>query len=319
MITIIALSFNTCNHSNTNSITNVNFILSDDSSTVYRLHQRFFMLIPGDTALFYGSREFTITTNGVLDSTYNDSIYFRTITFMPYKKIIDGLTYHVYPQHYQYFDSFDDIKSDTGYYKNTITRHFIKTDTAILQIQYTTYLINNNSSTLTIDSLQTPMPQDKQKVIPKILEVGGFGWIQTDSTQVTSNNMWYTSPLIRNPLDYSKGSVIFEGSSFIPKGIGLSGSSDLVYIIHGNVYQNGVFIKTKYSIEGEIFENNVKVMVKGVVSITRTYFSERGMIDQLINIELQKDYDDKIQIIQEKIYVARGPEGAQTYYDTIFP
>ena len=263
----------------------------------------------------------------MLDTCINDSAYLRTITLDREVQIVNNRRQFVYPQHYQYCSSFKEI--DTGYIPpdNTITRYFVKNDTAVLQIAYRTYTYDTTQDTksdvikksIILTGTLHDLPLNKQKVIPKTLEVGMYGWLQTDTTDIPTNNKWYASPLIEPPLSFSEGAVSFEGFSVAPKGIALPGVMDPAYVVNGVIYANGVFIKTYYSLEGEIVEGGKNVTVAGTVLVTRTYFTDRGLIDQLINTTIQKSYSDTVQIIKETMYVARGPEGAKTYPETIYP
>lgn len=326
-ITLLFFAINRCNHPETNSVSTMELVITDDSSAIYMLDKRYFILIPGDTALFYGSKRCTVIINGIIDTCINDSAYFRTITLDREEQTVDNRRQFVYPQHYQYCSSFKEIDTDSIPPNNTITRYFVKNDTAILQIAYRTYKYDTIKDTtsdvikksITLTGTLHNLPINKRKVIPKTLEVGKYGWLQTDTTNVPTNNKWYTSPLIENPVSFSEGYISFEGFSVAPKGIALPGVMDPAYTVNGVIYANGVFIKTYYSIEGEIFEDNKNITIAGNVLITRTYFTDRGLIDQLINTTIQKTYSDTIQIIKETIYVARGPEGAKNYPETIYP
>lgn len=325
---LLFFTLNRCNHPETSSVSGTEFIITGDSSAIYLLDKRYFVLIPGDTALFYGSKRCTVIVNGTLDTCINDSAYLRTITLDREERIINNRHQFVYPQHYQYCSSFKEIDTASLPPDNTITRYFVKNDTAVLQIAYRTYKYDTTrdagndviKKSITLTSTLHDLPPNKQKVLPKTLEVGKYGWLQTDTTNVPTNNKWQASPLIKNPLSFSKGTVSFEGFSVAPQGIALPGVDPTsVYTVNGVIYGNGVFIKTYYSIEGEIFEDGKNITVAGTVLITRTYFTDRGLVDQLINTTIRRSYSDTIQIIKETMYVARGPEGAKIYPDIEYP
>lgn len=293
---------NSCNYHDTVSSANAEFILPPDSGTIYQLTKRYFVAIPGDTALFYGSRQCTVTTNGIITSTTDDSAYLRTITLTGEYMEIDDTLHYVYRQLYQQSSTFADIN------KNTTIRFLEQTDSALLQVAY----IENWKMHYTEKS--------RQVVMPRTVIVGLYGWYDTDSTSVPTNNKWPTSPLIRNPATSSNGNILFDGYSVASRVVALPKSGEPLYLINGVEYSNGICVKTYYSISGEIIENGMRVNILGSVQITRTYFTERGIIDQLIITYIQKIFSDgSIEITREKIYVARGPEGAKKYSENEYP
>ena len=293
---------NSCNYHDTVSSPNADFILPPDSGTIYRFTKRYFVAIPGDTALFYGSRRCTVTTNGVITSITNDSAYFRTIT-LPIDSIpLDDTLHRVYPQLYQHSSTFADING------NTITRYLEQTDSALLQVAYK----ENGQMHYTEKS--------RQVVMPRTVIVGLYGWYDTDSTSVPTNNKWPTSPLIRNPVASLTGNILFDGYSVAHRVIALPKSGEPLYLINDVEYSNGICVKSYYSISGEIIENGKRLNVLGSVQITRAYFTERGIIDQLIITFIQKIFSDgSIEVTREKTYVARGPEGAKKYSENEYP
>lgn len=293
---------NSCNYHDTIPSSNAEFILPPDSGTIYQLTKRYFVAIPGDTALFYGSRQCTVTTNGIVTSITDDSAYFRTITLQGEYIEIDDALHYVYRQLYQQSSSFTEID------KNTTVRFLEQTDSALLQVAY----IEHGKKHYT--------EKNRQVVMPRTVIVGPYGWFDTDSTSVPINNKWPTSPLIKCPIVSEHGSIHFDGYSVATKAIALPGSGERPYLINGYAYSNGIYVKTYYSIGGEIIENNMSVIVLGGIHIIRTYFTEMGIIDQLIMTFIQKVYSDgSVEVIRERTYVARGPEGAKRYSENEYP
>lgn len=291
-----------CNYHDTASSLNADFLLPPDSGTIYQLTKRYFVAIPGDTALFYGSRQCTVTTNGIITSITDDSAYFRTIT-LPIDSIpLEDTLHRVYPQLYQQSTTFDDINN------NTIVRYLEQTDSALLQVAYK----ENGHMYYTKKS--------RRMIMPRTVIVGLYGWYDTDSTTVPSNNKWPTSPLIKKPVASTDENILYDGYSVACRVIALPKSGEPLYLINGVEYANGICVKTYYSISGETIENNMRVNVLGSAQITRTYFTEMGMIDQLTLTFVQKIFSSgATEITRERMYVARGPEGAKKYSENEYP
>lgn len=156
--------------------------------------------------------------------------------------------------------------------------------------------------------------------MPRTVIVGPYGWFDTDSTTVPYNNKWPTSPLVKAPITTSSESITFDGYSVATRVICLTPKpTENPYIINGVAYQNGMFVKSYFVIHGEIFEEGELVRVLGSVQVTRAYFTERGIIDQLTVSYMQKSYSDgSVEIIRERIYVAR-PEEAPKYSEDVYP
>jgi hypothetical protein len=229
-------------------------------------------------------------------------MYLRTITLKGKTIKIDDSLHFVYPQLYQYNSTYAGINT------NTVTRYLVKSDSAILQVAYddrgVRYYLKN----------------DQQIVMPRTLIIGPYAPFVNDSTDIPINNTWPASPLIKSPIPLTDGSFSFVGFNVAIKTIALPKSSDPPYFVNGNKYSNGIFVKAFYSLHGEMVENNDIVRVVGSVVIVRTYFTERGLIDQLIVSSIQKIFSDgTVGRIRERIYVARGPEGAKVYSENEYP
>ncbi len=295
-----------CNNPEILSVYDKQFNLTNDSSVIYQSDRRYFILVPQDTAFFCGIQSCTLLVNGIVnaDSTKSDSLYFRTITLDTTSLSINYKNYTVFPQIYQWGRSIDELK------RSGIKRYFHMNDTAILQIAYASTLNNELHS----------IPGYKQKVFPRILYIGKFGYFETDSTNAPSNNKWYTSPIIEQPISTYTGNISFEGFSVAPEPIAYPITPKLdsgpPYHINGFKYRHGVFIKTLYTLSGDIRENNKVARISGVVKITRTFFVDRGMIDQLINTSIQKRFSDgTVEIKRKTSYISR-PDLAKTYPET---
>ena len=294
---------NSCNFHESLTPVTAEFILPPDSANIYRMTKRFFVVVPGDTALFYGSCQCTVTTNGIITSIIDDSMYFRTITLPCENITLDDTLHKVYRQYYQQSSTFDKIN------ENTIIRFFEQTDSATLQVAYeekgTTHYIEKN----------------RRMIMPRTVIVGPYGWFDTDTTKVPYNNKWPTSPLVTIPAIASSESITFDGYSVATRVICLTPQpTENPYSINGVDYQNGMFVKSYFVLHGETFEKGELVRVLGSVQVTRSYFTERGIIDQLTVSYIQKSYSDgSVEIIRERIYVARGPEGAKSYSENQYP
>ncbi len=290
-----------CNYPETVSVSS-KFKLASDSTVLYQFVKHYFILVPGDTALFYGTRKCTTTVNGVISSVVNDSAYLRTITSGKTVLTINDTPHVVHPRLYQYSSTFAAIN------ENTLTRYFKKTDSATLQIAY-------------VDKGITRYPvEDRRVVMPKRLLVGEYGWFDTDSTSVPMNNAWKTSPLVQPLSGFLQEVVSFKGFSVATGVIALPKSSKIGYTVNGNEYKDGIFVKSYFTLSGQSKELNRTVRIDGSVMITRTYFTRTGLIDQLISTSIQKTYSDgSVEKIKETLYVARGPEGAKKYTDKDLP
>ena len=164
-ILILMLFFkNNCSYSDSITSTNTQFILSLDSGAVFRLTHHYFILVPGDTALFYGYQNCTTTVNGVVTSCTNDSAYLRTITLEGTTVTVNDSTFAVFPQLYQQSSTFAEINN------NTITRYFKTTDSMTLQIAFQE------------NGILYPLEKDKRIVMPRTVIIGPYGWFDTDST-----------------------------------------------------------------------------------------------------------------------------------------
>ena len=293
---------NSCNYHESITPVTAEFILPPDSSAIYRMTKRFFVVVPGDTALFYGSRQCTVTTNGIITDITSDSSYLRTITLQGTYIELDDTLHYIYPQYYQQSSTFEKINEDT------IIRYFEQTDSATLQVAY-----EENGTMHYIE-------KSRRMTMPRTVIVGPYGWFDTDSTTVPYNNKWPTSPLVKAPITTSSESITFDGYSVATRVICLTPKpTENPYIINGVAYQNGMFVKSYFVIHGEILEEGELVRVLGSVQVTRAYFTERGIIDQLTVSYMQKSYSDgSVEIIRERIYVAR-PEEAPKYSEDVYP
>ncbi len=303
LLTVLFASFVgfECNYPETVSVSS-KFTLASDSTVLYQFVKHYFILVPGDTALFYGTRKCTTTVNGVITAVVNDSAYLRTITYGKTVISINDTPHVVHPQLHQYSSTFAAIN------ENTQTRYFEKTDSATLQIAY-------------VDKGVTRYPEEGRRIVmPKRLLVGEYGWFDTDSTSVPMNNAWKTSPLVQPPLGSLAEAVTFKGFSIATGVISLPKSSKIGYTVNGNEYKDGIFVKSYFTISGETKEQNLIVRIGGSIMITRTYFVRTGLIDQLMRTSIQKTYSDgSVEKMKETLYVARGPEGAKQFSDKDLP
>lgn len=293
---------NSCNYPETVSTIDAELILPPDSSIIYKFTRHYFINVPGDTALFYGARSCTVTVNGIITSITNDSSYLRTITQEGTSININDTGHFVYPQLYQQSSTFSRIN------ENTITRYFEKTDSATLQVAYHSNDIMNYPE------------KNRQIVMPRTLIIGLYGWFDTDTTDIPMNNRWPTSPIIKTPLSSSSGAIKLDGHSVATKVIALPKSGENKYLVNGVKYENGILVKSYFTVYGETIENSKIVRILGTITITRAYFLGMGLIDQLMNTSIEKVFSDgTVEIIRETVYVARGPEGAKKYSDNEIP
>lgn len=304
LFTTLLLWSSNCHYSDTIVSQKSEIILPDDSGAVYRFKKRYFILVPGDTALFYGTRSCTLSRNGeIIDHTPNDSLYLRIITQKPIKKKDSkGKTLMVFPRLYQEAKKMEDLN------KNAVIRYFEKSDSAIKQIAF-----EKEGSTFYPDKKYT-------WILPKIIEVGPYGTFQANGMDIPRNNTWKTSPLIEHPFLSITERMRFEGYSVAARVISLPNSGELPYVISGHYYTNGIFVRTYYSLNGEIEEDGKLAQVSGFIYIVRSYFTDRGMIDQFQHTSIQKTFFDGTVVIEKEImYVSRGPEGAPTYPEFPIP
>lgn len=303
LITITALFFilTSCSYTE-NSVSTSTMVLGDDSSSIYNMTKRYFILVPTDTALFYGFRQCTTTVNGVITEIVDDSAYLRTITLSDTIITINDTPHFSYPQLYQESNKFATIND------NYVCRYFQKVDTGTLQLAC---VMGNDISYF---------ESKKRLVMPQVLDVGFFGWFDTDTTDIPSSNTWAVSPIVNTPISIRKAeNLLFTGFS-IAQGVLALPKSGTSYKINGIEYSNGILVKTYHTLSGEMQEKGKLVRVSGNIVIHRSYFTDMGMVDQMKKTLLQKNYEDgSIEIMREIIYVARGPEGAPIYSENDFP
>lgn len=273
-----------CNNKEYVSGTDVLVTLPNGNNTIYKFAKRYFLLQPGDTAQLYGTRVCTVVTNGIISSIEDDSLYFRRITLDDTTIFVNNTPHIVYPQLYHKSSSFDSLS------QFTITRYFELTDSGIFQIAYEHY-----------NTMQF-LDKEIQKVIPSPLEIGSYDF-------VSSGNTWRASPLIESPCASSNGTVWFIGQRVAT-----------CYLVSEKIdnydYYDGVTIKTYYSFNGEIYENNEPARLSGTIVITRNYFKDIGLVNELRILEAQKSFSDNgVQLTKERVYFSRGPEGAKVYND----
>ncbi len=273
-----------CDYQETLNGTEVDITLSNGTNTIFKFTKRYFLLQPGDTALFYGTRVCTVITNGVISSLKDDSINFRTITLEDTVITVNSTPHIVYPQLYQAAKNMDSL---SGY---TITRFFELTDSGIFQTAYKPY-----SGMLFLE-------KEIQKVMPSPLEMGSFDF-------VSPQNSWRASPLIVSPYASCNGTVNFIGQRVATRYIKNE-------TIDSYDYYDGVTIKTYYSFSGEISEDNEYIRLAGTMVITRNYFKDIGLVNDMRIFEEQRTFsDNSTQVIKEYIYFSRGPNGAKLYND----
>ncbi len=283
-----------CSHPETVMISEPELVLPRDSSAIFRSDKRYFVLVPGDTALFGGTKACTLLVNGIIQQgeTSFDSLYFRTITLDTKTETFGGTSYTVYPQKYQYGPSISKITQDET------VRYFTINDTATLQLAYE------------YKGKQHLFAENKQKVFPRLLDMGKFGWFQSDTTTIPTTHKWSTSPLIRQPLRSNQGTLSFVGYTYAPEAIAYPVSPKQIssnpYKINGIEFKNGSYINSVYSLEGEITEDDEIVNVHGAITIKRTYFVDRGLVDQSLHSAIRKDFSNGTTELRiEQSYIAR--------------
>ncbi len=273
-------------------------LLPSDSGVIFKFTHRYFILVPQDTALFYGSRRCTTLVNGTITDLVDDSAYLRTITLDGQNIQIGDSTLFVIPQHYQQSNAFSKINS------NTITRYFKMNDSIIAQVAFKEKLQMN------------PLAQEHQLFMPRSLIIGPYGWFQSDTTTIPINHKWPVTPIITNHFLNKYTNDIPVGFSVATQTIALQGQNDQPYFVNGNSYIDGIMVKTFYTLSHTSNERGMVVQTRGAVAITRTYFNFMGMIDQSMVSSIQRTFSDgTVELIRETIYVARGYEGAKVYPD----
>ncbi len=292
LVLFFLLLANRCSYLDYTSVSS-DFTLPEGNDSTYQLTKRFFLLFPGDTAMLYGTRTCTtISNNDTLIE--NDSLYFRTITYRPSFMTIQGVKRLVFPQKFQQAESCDNLEL------TSITRFFEIRDTALLQIAY-----GSNNDTVYLD-------KNIQKVMPIKIEVGSF------DTIYSPNNTWPASPLIKNPVNVSGGTIWFHGQKVATKALAVNWGE--YYYVNGYGYHFGIRVKTYYSVNGYTTENAMQLNVTGTITVERSYFRDIGLVDQKLISSLVKRYADGTQkAVKEFLVLERGPEGAEIYNDWDIP
>jgi hypothetical protein len=299
VLSIFCFFGNRCNVPETFTISDADITLPLDTGAIYKfVNKLYYILVPGDTALFYGSRQCTLSTNGIIDTCILDSAYLQMITQKGVSLEVDDTVHFVYPQVYHQGSKFSEI---TG---NTLIRYMEKSDSGTLQLAF------KENGTL------TTLASDRRMIMPRTLIIGPFAQFVTDSTDIPLNNTWPSAPLMSNPIPTSpgQGQIHFNGYSTAVRVIAPPKSGEPPYMINNVSYTNGIFVKTYFALSGEMIEDGDIVRVTGSMAIIRSYFVERGIIDQSTFTSVVKIRSDgTIQRMRERIYVARGPEGAKQY------
>ncbi len=281
---------NRCNIPETITTSEAEITLPSDTGSLFKHTKLYFVLVPGDTALFYGAHQCTMSTNGIIDTVISDSSYLRTITLQGRPLNFNDTLRFVFPQLYQQSSSFAAIN------ENTVIRYMEKTDSATLQVAH------EEKGAITY------LDKNKQVVFPRTVLIGPYAQFVTDSTNIPTTNTWHASPLIKCPVASSQGKISFEGYRIAAKVIALSEPGSISYTVNGNDYDDGFFAKTYYAISGETIEDDKVVRVAGTVVVIRSYFKEIGLVDQETHISIQKIFSNGvIERQRERIYVARGP------------
>lgn len=256
----------------------------------FQLKKRYFVLVPGDTALLAGTVACTVITSGVLTSVTSDSSYFRTITSADTTLRIHGKPKTVSPQAYQMGSSLDEIDL------NTFMHYFTNNDSAVLQVYYSTH---NNLY---------PIDEKNQKVMPSSIVVGDL------DTIISSNNRWYSSPLIPCISQYLLLKVPFIGFTVAAKALAIIGNS--FYTVNGYNYRDGIQLRSFYTVYYETIEHDILQQIQIKLEVLKSYFKDRGLVEQQIDIVTQKlSADGNVTIIKKHINHQRGPEGAPEYKD----
>ncbi len=280
-----------CNYRESDSLASYTFSPPPGNEKVYQFTDRYFMLIPGDTAMFYGTRCCTLLVNGSLASAVQDSSFFRTITAQPTGLLVNGKNQPVYPQCYQQAAFRDQLDS------NSILRYFMKTDTAILHCAYEDH------------GVLTHVPDGRQKVVPALFDVGSF------ATSPTSSNSWLTTLLVPDPFPIAAGHSWITGQSVCTRAV--AQQSMPVYTCNGVDYRNGIQIMSYYALDGQSTEEGNRFDFIGTFVIDRKYFKNAGLVDETMNLAVEKKLpDNTVEIIKETTIHQRGPEGARIYPDT---
>ncbi|MBN1129279.1 MAG: hypothetical protein JXA71_09850 [Chitinispirillaceae bacterium] len=293
-LSVICGLFSFCDSQTTRSINETSFDLPDQNNPVYLLSKRYFLLIPGDTAFLYGTEACTVITNGEITSVRADSLYFRTITKKHELLFIDGKQHVVIPQ---IFQQDNDSTSLDG---SSIVRYFEQSPTGIRQVAYARG-----------DERHFP-DSARQTIIPNPMEIGSFGSVSSP------RNSWATSHLIPCPFEDTMAGLLFEGRSVANKVLALT-SSGIPYVVRRYPYWDGMELKTYYTLNGTRIEKGEHVFVVGTITVTSTYFVDRGLVDQTQEWRLhQCRADGEMMVTRKTIYLGRGPGGTRLYpdYDT---
>lgn len=281
-----------CQYSETFSDTSQTFTLAKGNEPLFGYKDRYFLLVKGDTALFYGLEACTVITNGKIVSAAVDSSYFRTITLPSFATSLNDTPVYLIPQKYQQGSSLQAVVSDS------VIRYFRKTVPSILQVAYS----QNN--------VMTYLKKEMQQVIPTFVEVGSFDTINSPT------NHWTSPLLIVNPLPFTNGRIWISGHSVGTRAIAQENMAP--FFLNGITYFTGIEVKSYYAFSGYASENGAAFRFLGTLEVTRKYFKNIGMVDEKIQLLFQKTFDSgTVQLIKKAIFHERGPEGAKIYPDDI--
>jgi hypothetical protein len=281
-----------CQYSETFSDTSQTFTLAKGNEPLFGYKDRYFLLVKGDTALFYGLEACTVITNGKIVSADVDTSYFRTITLPSLAIPVNDSAVYLIPQIYQQGSS---LLASPQY---SVIRYFRKTTPGILQIAY----FQNN--------VMTYLKKEMQGVIPTFIEVGSFDTVNSP------NNHWASPLLIVNPIPFTNGRIWISGHSVGTRAIAQENMAP--FFLNGITYFTGIEVKSYYAFNGYASENDAAFRFLGTLEVTRKYFKNIGMVDEKIQLLFQKTFDNgTVQLTKKTLFHERGPEGAKIYPDDI--
>lgn len=273
-------------------------------TAVYRMTKRYYIAMPGDTALFHGTRVCTVFVNGVLDEvrTKKDSVFHRTIThpskFISLPWIDEKVS--VYPREHQFAHSRDLLD------ESTITRYIQITDTTTEQVAFSYGRLN--------EDYQKP---DAFIIIPHTIIAGDYSWGKKEKEL----HRWRASSIIHKPEIFKDAyNIRYSNYNIVTTPLALPNTPDMPpYFVNGYNYVNGILYDSYYAIHGEGFEDNQVVVVTGSIYMTTSRFADCGVIDIQQENFFQKRYaNGKTEVIKENIYLARSSKAKVFNEDTMF-
>ncbi|KMQ52743.1 hypothetical protein CHISP_0512 [Chitinispirillum alkaliphilum] len=263
-----------CNYPEMLSVSESEFNPGESEEFNTRVNDRYFVIVPGDTAILQGVYRCTVITNGYLDTVISGTTHFRSVTHPDTSVYFDGERFTLFPKQFLTKVKIDDVIEE-----HEFTNLLSVTDSGVYQLSYF-----NSDRDVKIDKIY-------QRVVPRYYDVGYY------DTLATSDNKWNSFPLLPFIISEISPNIAFSGFTTPTKTI----ATELTpYRVNDQPYRNGVELKSYYHLHWEDQKGGEVTQISKSFSVRSNYFVGRGLTDQYINIVTQKLTSDNSLIITKE-------------------